>query len=258
VVLFSVSRNGPTLGWRQHLVEFTRVVLGSLVFTPIGFLLVGLLRSQEPRWILDPKRFVIDPSAYLTVNVSLVFRTIIIEAVIVLALVWFYDSSRAVILDKKFTKTHQWESLFGNLPVQPFTPNKWVRKLICFPLVRKTILTSRRILGFRPVEIPSGVESDSVFRSIALVTLRSQEQLLGHVELYSLVEVPNDREFLLMPVTENDVKALPPKFQAVAQNPGSIFWKKLYIPMHAVDKIEMEYVNFEKSNLKTRADGRLR
>ena len=60
--------------------EASRVVLASLVFSGLGFAVVGLVRALRPAWMPDPDRLVADPQQYLVEHYRLLLAALVVTA----------------------------------------------------------------------------------------------------------------------------------------------------------------------------------
>jgi uncharacterized membrane protein YidH (DUF202 family) len=58
--------------------EASRVVLASLVFSGLGLVVVGLVRTLEPAWMPDPDRLVANPHQYLVEHYRLILAALLL------------------------------------------------------------------------------------------------------------------------------------------------------------------------------------
>ena len=210
--------------------ELSRVVLGSITFTTLGFSILLLVHFIDIHRFVDLRAYFDHPDSYPRNNFRLVFWNMIAELAIAFTGVWLFDNFRQAILSPNLTGTHQWDVLFRNRRVAAALPRRWV------------VWTVRRFSeGLRDENIVTrgGKKIKIATRPVALVTLNSKEQFVGYVDLYSVEESPSEREILLSFVEGGYRDYLPKRFGDIARvNPD---WKRMYIPANSIESIAVTY-----------------
>ena len=90
--------------------------------------------------------------------------------------------------------------------------------------------------------IVGGKKTEMVTIPVALVTLKSEQQIVGYVDMYSVEDSPSEREIVMSPVEGMYKPYLPESFLKIAnQSPD---WVKLYLSSTSIESIAVVYFKF--------------
>ena len=215
------------------LAELGRIVLGSIGFTSFALTCLLIAQKTKPHWFLNPEKFISEPGNYFSGHFSLVVRTFLYEGILVFLGVLLFENYRVAKNNPNFTTAHNWDVLFRNRRVETFKATKFMYKIVnrIHPDLRKDDFI-----------IVGGKKTEMVTIPVALVTLKSEQQIVGYVDMYSVEDSPSEREIVMSPVEGMYKPYLPGSFLKIAnQSPD---WVKLYLSSTSIESIAVVYFKF--------------
>ena len=231
--LDQLSKRHKRTDKESALAELGRIVLGSIGFTSFAVTCLLIAQELKPHWFLNPGKFIGEPGNYFSGHYSLVIRTFLYEEILIFIGVLFFENYRVAKSNPNFTTAHNWYVLFRNRRVETFKARKtmyWIVNRI-HPHLRKDDFI---VVGKKKTEM--------VTIPVALVTLKSEQQIVGYVDMYPVEESPNEREIVMSPVEGIYKPYLPESFSKIANQ--STDWVKLYLSASSIESIAVVYFKF--------------
>lgn len=216
--------------------ELGRIVLGSIVFSTFGFVIIILAREIYPSIFPDIRR-ILNEKNYIDQHYTKIFWTLVAQQFITMYLVWLYDNFEIAKTAPAFSNSSNWEVLFNESGVHWIKKNRWIHKVF-----------SRALKLFRQsgeVESTSDVKSGFVKYRVLKVTLVSGKEVIGFVHSWSAIEEMNNRDLILGAVKSYHVPQLPERLRDLVHIEDEKIYE--YVPMSAVHHMELYEVEFHVS-----------